>query len=186
MNLINDPRPGETGAHANESAGRVPDPVLLYFLPLRVRRIGLAVTIVAGAFFLSGLMLDWLLLHAKGIGQIEAAAVLDAIFALVVAALLYKVLTYDRERRIKVMERLETIDEMNHHIRNALQVISFNAHPESNDFELAEIKRAMNRIQWALREILPKVEPEFTSFEGSAREQAERTGANSSQPPSEQ
>jgi hypothetical protein len=174
MNMIDDKRPGKAGTHGNKATERAPGPAFLYFLPLRVRRIGLAVSVVAGAFFLSGLILDLLLLNVERMSQMHAAAVLDGIFALVVAALLYRVLIYDRERRIKVIERLETIDEMNHHIRNALQVISFNAHPESNDFELAEIKRAMNRIQWALREILPKVEPEFTSFEGSARDQAEQ------------
>jgi hypothetical protein len=155
------------------------DSALPYFLPLRIRRIWLAVLIFAGAFFSLGLFVDWLLIHARWVSQIQAAAIIDGFFALVVAALIYKVLAHDRERRMKVVERLETIDEMNHHIRNALQVISFNAHPESNDFELAEMKRAMNRIQWALREILPRVEPEFAAFEGSARDQAEKTGPKS-------
>jgi hypothetical protein len=162
------------------------EPILPYFLPFRIRRVKLTVLIFAAAFFLSGLFLDWLLIHARGISQIQAAAVLDAFSAIVVAALAYVVLSYDRERRIKVMKRLETIDEMNHHIRNALQVISFNAHSQSNEFELAEMKRAMNRIQWALREILPRVEPEFAPFEGSARDQAEQTGLKPFQGSSEQ
>ncbi len=159
-----------------------PEPVLPYLLSLQIRRIRLAVLVFAAAFFLLGLFFDWLLIHARGISQIQAAAIIDAFFAAVVAALIYRVLSHDRERRIKVLERLETINEMNHHIRNALQVISFNAHVKSNDFELAEIKRAMNRIQWALREILPKVEPEFSSFEGSARDQAEQSRSKPWQP----
>lgn len=183
--MIDGQRPDETGTTGIETAERGPDLVFLGFLPPKARSLGLVVTVTACAFFISGLLLDLLLLHVKKFSQVGAAAVLDGIFALVVAALLYKVLNYDRERRIKVMERLETIDEMNHHIRNALQVISFNVHPESNDFELAEIKRAMNRIQWALCEILPKVEPEFTPFEGSARDQAERTGGIPPEPPRE-
>ncbi len=146
------------------------EPALPYFLPLRIRKPWLVVVLVALILFVSGLVLDLLLIHAKGVSQLQAAAILDAVFAIIVAGLFYKVLAYDRERRSKVLERLETIDQMNHHIRNALQVISFNAHTQSNEFELAEIKRAMNRIQWALREILPKVEPEFAPFEGSARE----------------
>lgn len=146
--------------------------VLPYFLPLRIRRIWVAVLLIGIISFLSGLILDLLLIHARGVTQIQAAAILDAVFAAIVAALFYKMLCHDREHRLKVIERLETISQMNHHIRNALQVISFNAHTQSNDFELAEIKRAMNRIQWALREILPKVEPEFEPFEGSVRERA--------------
>ncbi len=144
---------------------------LPYFLPLRVRKLWLMVVLIAVIFFVSGLLLDIALIHARGVSQLQAAAILDAVFALIVAALFYKVLAYDRERRARVIERLETINQMNHHIRNALQVITFNAHSQSNEFELAEIKRAMNRIQWALREILPKVEPEFAPFEGSVREQ---------------
>ncbi len=148
-----------------------PEVSLPYFLPLRIRKPWLIVVLVAVVFFLSGVLLDVLLIYARGVTQLQAAMILDGVFAVIVAALFYRVLAYDRERRARVMERLETIDQMNHHIRNALQVISFNAHSQSNEFELAEIKRAMNRIQWALREILPKVEPEFAPFEGSVREQ---------------
>ena len=137
-----------------------------------ITRIRLAVVVFAVLVFAAGLLFDILLIHLEKISQLHAAAVLDGVFALLLSILLYRVLMYDRERRILILQRLETIDEMNHHIRNALQVISFNAHPQSNEFELVEIKRAMNRIQWAVREILPRMEPEFNSFEGSAREQS--------------
>jgi hypothetical protein len=146
---------------------RLPD-----YWPLRVRRIGLVVALFAVVIFVSGLLLDLLLIRIERVSQLRAAAVLDGLFALVLAILLYRVLVHERDRRKRIIERLEIIDEMNHHIRNALQVISFNAHPESNEFELVEMRRAMNRIQWALREILPKMEPEFDSFEGSARDKA--------------
>ena len=66
---------------------------------------------------------------------------------------------------------LETIDEMNHHIRNALQVISFNSQA-TGEAKLAEIDQAVERIHWAISEILPKVEPEFTGFEGPANNRA--------------
>ncbi len=171
----------DTNGQGSSKVGSLPtsapisEPVLPYFLLARIRRVWLAVLVFAVAFFALGLLADWALIHARGISQIQAAAIIDGFFAIVVAALVYRVLCHDRERRLKVVERLETINEMNHHIRNALQVISFNVHKESNEFELAEIKRAMYRIQWALREILPKVEPEFSSFEGSARDQAEQS-----------
>lgn len=146
---------------------------LPYFLTLRIRRLSLAAVLVGIGAFLSGLLLDFLLIYARGVTQLQAAAILDAVFAIIVAGLFYRLAAHDRERRVKVMERLETIDLMNHHIRNALQVISFNAHSHTNESELEEVKRAMNRIQWALREILPKVEPEFSGFEGSARDRSD-------------
>lgn len=144
---------------------------LPYFLPFRIRRLYVVVLAVAAVFFIAGIGLDLLLIHAKGVSQLQAATILDAVFAVIVAGLFYTILVYDRDHRAKVVERLQTIDEMNHHIRNALQVISFNAHSQSNESEIAEIKQAMDRIQWALREILPRVEPEFASFESSARDQ---------------
>src|SRR5512141_1792563 len=103
---------------------------LPYFLPLRVRELWLVVVLIAVIFFVSGILLDIALIHARGVSQLQAAAILDAVFALIVAALFYRVLAYDRERRARVMERLETINQMNHHIRNALQVITFNAHSQ--------------------------------------------------------
>ena len=70
-----------------------------------------------------------------------------------------------------------TVAECEKIIFKALQVIAFNARPATrNDTELAEINQAVNRIQWALREIVPKLEPQFTPFEGSARLQQESKG----------
>lgn len=152
---------------ASTSGSEGPLPSLV---PFRLRRIRLVATAIGAVFFLIVFSIDWLLINAHLVSQAVAALILDGAFALVVSVLLYKVLAYDRERRIKVVERLETIHQMNHHIRNALQVISFNAQERTSRDGLEEIDRAMNRIQWALREILPKVEPEFKSFEGSARQ----------------
>jgi hypothetical protein len=51
------------------------------------------------------------------------------------------------------------IAEMNHHVRNALQAIALSPYAEkSKQIEL--IGESAERIQWALREILPgEVEP---------------------------
>lgn len=102
-----------------------------------------------------------------------ASAILNLAFGILAAALLYKLLSHQREKHQRVLERLAVIDEMNHHIRNALQVISFTTATTSSQREVTEITRAVDRIQWSLREILPRVEPQFTPFEGSARKEAE-------------
>jgi two-component sensor histidine kinase len=54
-------------------------------------------------------------------------------------------------------QRLEVIAEMNHHVRNALQVISLSTYSSADQKQLAAIKESVNRIQWALREVLPKM-----------------------------
>jgi len=54
-------------------------------------------------------------------------------------------------------QRVEVIANMNHHVRNALQVIEFNSYSTADQQKLEAIKSSVNRIQWALRELLPKL-----------------------------
>jgi hypothetical protein len=44
---------------------------------------------------------------------------------------------------------------MNHHVRNALNVIVTSAYAHGYYEQLNEIRVSINRIDWALREILP-------------------------------
>ena len=44
---------------------------------------------------------------------------------------------------------------MNHHVRNSLQVISFAASVPQQEALEADIRNAVDRIEWALREVLP-------------------------------
>ena len=84
-----------------------------------------------------------------------------AIFALsdVLTSLLTGILffLYGHSRRKELARRLETIALMNHHIRNALQVISASTYIPDRAREVGAIEDSVNRIQWALREILPKL-----------------------------
>jgi len=58
----------------------------------------------------------------------------------------------ERRRRRYLASRLQVIALMNHHVRNALQVIKF-AH--LSDQQVRMIEDAVARIEWALREVLP-------------------------------
>jgi hypothetical protein len=132
----------------------------------------LSAIVLAGAIAAGTLLLDFFLLRQERWGFMSMAVLSDAVFGLIAFALLLPLLRYSRQRRQSMVQRLEVIDEMNHHIRNALQVIAFNARPTArNESELNEIKEAVNRIHWTLREILPRVEPKYEPFEGSTREQ---------------
>jgi hypothetical protein len=55
-----------------------------------------------------------------------------------------------------VRHKVEVIADMNHHVRNALQVISLTTHGNDKE-EIGVIRESVNRIQWALRELLPKI-----------------------------
>ena len=107
--------------------------------------------------FCVSLSLDYLLLVHRD-SPVATVEVSDALAGLLAGVLFYKILDAGRRRRKLILHRLETIDQMNHHIRNALQVISFSVHAnQEHAKEVANIDRAVNRIQWALREILPKM-----------------------------
>jgi hypothetical protein len=107
--------------------------------------------------FASSLVLDDILLvhHDSPLATVEIS---DALAGVLAGVLFFKVLSAGQARRRLVLQRLETISEMNHHIRNALQVISLTVHSKKEQAdEVANIDRAVNRIEWTLRELLPKI-----------------------------
>ncbi len=144
------------------------------WVPQVVHNLGLVAIGFGVLMFLCSLALDWALLRHHEGARITIM-ISDGLLGCVAAVLVYRMLQYGRERRRMIEQRLHTISEMNHHIRNALQVISFSAHSARSQKELAEITDSVNRIQWALREILPKLEPSFETFEGSAKEHLKRS-----------
>jgi hypothetical protein len=80
----------------------------------------------------------------------------DASVSLLFGALLGKAIRESQLRYEAVRQRLEMIAEMNHHIRNALELIQLSAHNTQDAELIANIETAAARIQWALREILPQ------------------------------
>lgn len=131
-------------------------PVSSYAQPISYPRIFALALAAAAIVFLIGASLDWVLLreHESRRAIIETS---DALGGLIAGALVFRLLQYERERRRQFRQRLETIADMNHHIRNALQVISGTAYSAANQKQLTAIRESVARIQWALREILPKL-----------------------------
>ena len=82
----------------------------------------------------------------------------DALLAIFVAGLVF-FLQWQHERELRRQQQCAVIiDTMNHHIRNALQVIVYRANLDGqSDQQLNDITRAVERIDWALREILPSI-----------------------------
>ena len=85
------------------------------------------------------------------LGSIDASA---ATAAVVAALLFYRVLWQERERRKAIRRRIETICDMNHHIRNAVQALT--SYIPLNE-EAKGIDESLHRVDWALREILPRL-----------------------------
>jgi hypothetical protein len=71
--------------------------------------------------------------------------------ALIAAFLVYR---YEHTRSKHLAEKLKTIELMNHHVRNALQVIVDSVYVHGHSQQLDEISNSVKRINWALQEIL--------------------------------
>lgn len=114
-----------------------------------------AITILSGiVMFVCVALVDaWL--AARGL-HAETTWIDNVLLALVAAALVF-FLQRQQETELRRQRRsAEVIENMNHHIRNALQVIvarsTLDQHTEP---EVQQIQDAVARIDWALREILP-------------------------------
>jgi uncharacterized membrane protein len=86
-------------------------------------------------------------------GLKESQRVVDDICGAIIAGVL--VYWYERRRTRYISEKLKTIELMNHHVRNALQVISYSTYVQAHSQQISDIRDAINKIDWALREILP-------------------------------
>lgn len=124
--------------------------------PLQIWRIRLYAIIAGLIMFVIGVGMDMMVVR-EGETRLIAFGVSDALAAAVAGILVYRLLHYERERRERLRQKLAIIADMNHHVRNALQVISFHASSNADQEQLDAIRDSMERIQWALKEILPKL-----------------------------
>ncbi len=76
-----------------------------------------------------------------------------ALIALVVATLVFKLLTEVHARHVAMHERLQRIAALNHEIRNGLQVIAYHNASKPGASVSAEVTAAIAQIEAALREI---------------------------------
>ena len=87
----------------------------------------------------------------------ETTRIDDILIGLVAAALVLFVQRQQVRELRRQQQSAAVIEQMNHHIRNALQVIVARASLEQETKpELRQIDDAVARIDWALREILPR------------------------------
>jgi hypothetical protein len=95
------------------------------------------------------------LLARDGVTRTDILLTSNALTGIVAGFLFYSLTNNERLRRKLVQERLRTIAEMNHHIRNALQVITYAAATQNQTESVELISNSVERIEWALREVLP-------------------------------
>jgi exosortase/archaeosortase len=78
-------------------------------------------------------------------------ASLDDLAVGIVSALV--VFAYEQRRYRALMRRLQIIASMNHHVRNALQAISYSPYAKQEQ-QMQVIQDSVARIQWALDQVL--------------------------------
>jgi uncharacterized membrane protein len=103
---------------------------------------------------LIGYALDRYLVR-DGINRFQILMVSNALTGIVAGLLFYTLAFNERMRRAQIHHRLSTIAEMNHHIRNALQVITYATATGKDSESMELIQSSVDRIEWALREVLP-------------------------------
>lgn len=122
------------------------------------RRSGLFSLLVAVIVSLIGVVLDRLLLK-EGLPRLDMLIFSNGLTGLFAGGLFFQMTREAKASRDMVAERMKTIAELNHHIRNALQVIKFLGGQKSSGLDQAQlqlINDSVDRIEWALREVLPR------------------------------
>ena len=117
-------------------------------VPSLLRRISFSFLLGFGLFVL-GAGLQGMLEHR---GFARVSVYLDDLVLGVFAGLM--VFAYEHRRSRELRQKLAVISAMNHHVRNALQTISYVPYTEQAK-QMLLIQQSVNRIQWALSEILP-------------------------------
>jgi hypothetical protein len=114
----------------------------------------LAVVIAALGYLLDAL------LTLQGVSRAYMLLFTNAITGIVAGGLYYQLARHAKAQREVMRARMATIAEMNHHIRNALQVIrglsTSLPGPGHEDEQIQLINESVERVEWALREVLPK------------------------------
>ena len=122
------------------------------------RRSGLLSLLVAVVVSLIGIVLDRLLLK-EGLPRLDMLIFSNGLTGLFAGGLFWQMAREAKAHRDLVAERMKTIAELNHHIRNSLQVIKFLGGQQRtglDSVQLQLINESVDRIEWALREVLPR------------------------------
>ncbi|HKT49455.1 MAG TPA: hypothetical protein VJV96_04130 [Candidatus Angelobacter sp.] len=115
----------------------------------------LAFILFAGVISAVGLGFDSLLLQ-EGVPRIGVLLLSNILTGLVAGFLFLQNKIQAHEKQKLLEERLQKVAEMNHHIRNALQVMVFYRH-QINDPEAGSLlQKSIERIEWTLEEVLPR------------------------------
>lgn len=126
--------------------------------------IALIAVLIGMLAIVGSLALDWLI-HGV-VRQVFASDILEGAVATAVSGL---VMVRMQARRRELLIRMQIVEDVNHHVRNALTAITFSsslrADPELN----AQVRDACDRIDWVLSDALSQTVGERSSAGAHAR-----------------
>jgi signal transduction histidine kinase len=143
----------------------------------RVLAIAIGVGVVS--FLATELMHHWLV---PDLGRNRDRLFAEAFSALIVTCLVARLAQMVHRQHRATIARMQMIAEMNHHIRNALAPIALAVDAIENQHLIRIISDGVDRIDWALREVLPRENPflkeeAYTAYPFLAAAQESRTPA---------
>ncbi len=104
--------------------------------------------------FFASMAIDFIL-YRSGVMPLAMFSVSDGLAGAIAAIFALTLVNHASERRRAILQRIQMVSELNHHIRNALELIQLSAHFTEDAAAIATINDAAKRIDWALKEILP-------------------------------
>jgi hypothetical protein len=120
------------------------------------RVLGIACSVGVVSLLATELMHSWLV---PDLGRNRERLLAEAFSALIVTGLVARLAHMAHEQHRATVARIQVIDEMNHHISNALAPIALSMEAIENQQLIRIISDGVDRIDWALREILPREKP---------------------------
>lgn len=131
-------------------------------LPSLTRRIGISLLVGLIIAIIGGLVQALIGNHPL----VSIESVDDFIIGILAGLVIF---VYEQRRYYATMNKMQMISAMNHHVRNALQTISYAPYTEQEK-QIRMIAESVGRIEWALREILPgEAAPDGSSQSSSSR-----------------
>ena len=126
---------------------------------------------VMGMFFLMEVMRYALV---ADLGRHKERLLAEGVSSIIFGLVLLKWLETIQQRRIEAIAQMQRVLEANDRIRNALEMICLSAYVTQNQESIRIISEAVNRIEIALREVLPA-----DVYFAAAREHARRLNRKS-------
>lgn len=114
--------------------------------------------VVAIVVSVLGVIFDHILVK-EGLPRLGMMIISNGLTGVFAGGLFLQLAREEKANRELIQSRMKTIAELNHHIRNALQVIKFLGGQQRSGLDAMQlqlINDSVNRIEWALREVLPR------------------------------